>query len=434
MKAKRSSENGSVLTVILVSVVLIGFTLTSYLHLVANQNQSILRSQQWNGAIAIAEAGIEEALAHLNKNRTNRLADGWAHAADGTNIVKERVLGDSKYRVFINLLKEPPVVLAEAYVKMPGKSDYIPVPRIVRTGTKTDPLFAKGLVAKGMIDVNGNNVRTDSFDSSDIMYNTGGMYDPTKNKDGGDVATNGQIVNVGNADIMGHVSTGPGGKVNIGPNGKVGDKNWHLSGNKGIQEGWVRDDMNVEFPDVELPAGLSSASPISKWDASGNPMITAGDFTEHGSLSLNNKKLIVAGHARLYIKNNLSMSGNAAIEILPGASLQIYVGGASAEIAGNGVVNHNSTASSFSYWGLNSNKLVSMKGNAAFTGTVYAPYAHFVLGGGGSTIYDYVGAAVVGSVKLDGHYNFHYDEALNKFGPLRRYIIDSWHETKGWQI
>ena len=431
MNAKRFREEGSVLTIILVTIVLIGFTLTSYLNLVANQNQSIIRSQQWNAAIPVAEAGIEEALAHLNKNRSNRLADGWTLAADGTNIFKERVLGDSKYEVLVNLHQEPPVVLAKGFVKLPGKSEFIELPRIIRTGTKSDPLFAKGLVAKGMIDVNGNNIRTDSFDSSDVVYNTGGMYDPTKNKDNGDVATNGKMINVGNANIMGHVATGPGGLVNIGPNGAIGSKDWHQGGHKGIEPNWVRDDMNVEFPDVDMPFTSGAPLPLP---VSGNYTISMGDYVHVSDLTLSSKKLTVTGQARLYVKGSIKLSGNASIEIMPGASLELFVGGPSADLSGNGIINHNSYASSFAYWGLNNNTSVKMGGNAAFTGTIYAPYAHFALGGGGSTVYDVVGAVIVNTVKMNGHFNFHYDEALGKFGPLRAYIIDSWHETKGWEI
>src|SRR5690606_17010453 len=86
MKTGNRQDEGSVLTVILVVIVLIGITLGSYLGLVANQDLCVQRSLAWNSGIAVAEAGIEEALAHLNRNGTNRVGDGWALAADGTNV------------------------------------------------------------------------------------------------------------------------------------------------------------------------------------------------------------------------------------------------------------------------------------------------------------------------------------------------------------
>ena len=37
-------------------------------------------------------------------------------------------------------------------------------------------------------------------------------------------------------------------------------------------------------------------------------------------------------------------------------------------------------------------------------------------------------ASITESAKLNGHFNFHYDEALRKFGPFRGYVISSWNE------
>ena len=67
MEARRRNSEGSVSTIVLVVMLLIGMTLASYLNLVANQNISVQRSQAWNSVVPVAEAGIEEALAHLNR-------------------------------------------------------------------------------------------------------------------------------------------------------------------------------------------------------------------------------------------------------------------------------------------------------------------------------------------------------------------------------
>src|SRR6266849_680323 len=75
------------------------------------------------------------------------------------------------------------------------------------------PLFAFAVAAKRGIDCKGNNVAIDSFDSGDTNYSTGGLYDPAKRKDNGDVATDDTMINslsVGNGRIMGRVRTGPG--------------------------------------------------------------------------------------------------------------------------------------------------------------------------------------------------------------------------------
>ena len=430
---RRRNSEGSASTIVLVVMLLIGMTLASYLNLVSNQSISVQRSQAWNSVIPVAEAGIEEALAHLNRNGTNRVADGWVLDGTLTNVYKERTIGDAKYQVYINALVDPPAVLAQGFVKNPQDGQYLKITRSILVNTVNDALFAKGIVAKGQIDLAGNNILSDSYDSNDPDHNTGGRYDAAKRKSNGDVATNSALIdslNVWNAQIYGKASTGPGGTVKIGKNGSVGSKAWVDAGNEGIEPGWSTDDMNVEFPEVEVPfsSGWNLQPSGTDWIAgaygSGNYQATMLKLS--GS-----QKLYITNDVVLYVQGTVDLTGSAAIEIAPGASLALYVGGSFTKIFGNGIINPNSSATSFTYWGLNSNTTVDMGGNASFTGTIYAPNATLTLGGGGSTTYDFSGAAIAKEVKLNGHYQFHYDEALGAFGPRRGYTIVSWHEVDG---
>ena len=49
------------------------------------------------------------------------------------------------------------------------------------------------------------------------------------------------------------------------------------------------------------------------------------------------------------------------------------------------------------------------------------------MGGGGSDAVDFCGACIVKSVSMNGHMNFHYDEALGAIGPTV-YKAMSWRE------
>jgi len=51
-----------------------------------------------------------------------------------------------------------------------------------------------------------------------------------------------------------------------------------------------------------------------------------------------------------------------------------------------------------------------------------------VLGDGGSKTYDFVGKSVKQSVKMNGHYNFHYDEALPLAPTFDGYAAIAWNE------
>jgi len=129
----------------------------------------------------------------------------------------------------------------------------------------------------------------------------------------------------------------------------------------------------------------------------------------------------------------LSMTGNARITILPGASLKLYVGdgaGSDAQlmIAGNGVFNQSGDSEKMSIFGLSDTTIVKMAGNGAFVGTVYAPSAQLQGKGGGSDVDDFQGAAIVGSVSYNGHFNFHYDEKLGDNGGMTEWKIASWTE------
>ena len=72
---------------------------------------------------------------------------------------------------------------------------------------------------------------------------------------------------------------------------------------------------------------------------------------------------------------------------------------------------------------------IAYSGNANFVGGVYAPSAVFTLGGGGNDVWDFIGGSVTKSVQMNGHFHFHYDEALGRIGPARGYLPVSWKET-----
>jgi hypothetical protein len=673
-----SRRAGSVLLTTMVITGILGFALASYLTMISTQNRSVWRSQVWNSTIPVAEAGIEEAIVHLNKSCvTNDItsaavdwnADGWTSVSGGVQMT--RWLGENHYVVTIvtNSPFSPfqPGILSEGYV--PALLSYAPqtifaavgldqtttpsLARKIRVTTRQDGFIARGLVARDSIDLKGNGVTTDSFDSEDPAYSTGGQYDPAKNKDHGDVAVNYGLTDslgLGNANIFGSVAVGPGGSISIGPNGQVGDKTWNAS-NTGIQPGHSRDDMNVSFPDVQVPftggysvptgrtvtnlvitgvsttntsvsypsgsgivltntvASTTTTYPVGgtyigsvitntsyvtttgfpssgtylgvvvtnstsvttsdvpdpgtylgdvttntvrassgSYPASGtyvgvvttntttttsgsypssyignvitNTSLTYSDtypssgtyigtvvvnktgsgkikgyyynritgytyqkpsgfsfnkITDYTSeqiasfsyfkitgytvakivsysliqstfttnymakyydyvLDSGNYKIdsmsgdvLILGDAVLYVTSNLSPN---SIQINPTAKLRLYNASPSFDIAGNTFINASGDASRLWYYGLPSNTGIRMHGNAGFIGVIYAPEAALTLGGGGNDTTDTIGAIVAKTAKLNGHFNFHYDEALARKGPSRGFIIDSWDEIK----
>jgi hypothetical protein len=463
------SQAGNVMLITLIMCVIMGTTLASYLIMVNNQNLSVVRSQTWNSSIPVSEAGIEEGLAFINKyagsSETNKLddwafsssasADGWnTYTIDGKQVFRlARWMAGGIYDVWITNTPSGPSIRSIGYVNWnQGYQMVTPLAaasginyvyqqwlsRHVVVETRKDAFWAVAMAAKQTIDFNGNNVTTDSFDSGDANYSNGGKYplgQLGKTKDNGDVVTSYTIVNslsVGNADIKGKIKTGPKGTATIGSNGSVGDRAWVEGGNSGIKPGWYSDDMNVVFPDVTLPATSWIPAVANNVTIDGKTyqyaFLNSGDYL----ISSFSSSMYVGTNVsvRLRITGNVSLTGNNdVIQLSPvGSSLKIYMQGASFKIKGNGIANATDDAINLQYFGLPSNTAVDFGGNASFTGSIYAPQAAFSLGGGGNDTYDFVGASVTLSVKMNGHFNFHYDEALRNSGPGRGYVPTSWRE------
>ncbi|MCF7669619.1 MAG: hypothetical protein K9N48_07580 [Verrucomicrobia bacterium] len=428
---KQNGAAGNVLVTALVMTGILGITLFSYLSLIQTQQKVNYRVRAWKLALANAEAGVEEALAHLNHSGTNNLTlDQWSQFDTeeyGMTFTNRRVMNSGRYDVSIvmtNYLK--PAIKSVGYMPVPLSTNYLE--RTVFVTTEPVGLFTKALLAEYLIDMNGNNLRTDSYDSSDPNYSTGGRYDPAKAKDNGDIASTAGIVgiiNVGNADIYGRVATGPGGSVTLGPNGSVGDEDWHNDGNNGIKPGWFSDDVQISLDNMDEPFTSGYI-----FNPSGGRVgrVRYDHILDSGNYKISNLSgsVLVRGDANLIVSDRLHMSGHDIIELEPNASLNLYLE-TDAKISGQGIMNP-SSPQYMQVIGLPGCESIEMSGNSSFSGVVYAPDAVLELKGGGRGVDDFQGAAVVHSIEMRGHYNVHFDENLKKVGPIRAYVVSSWAE------
>jgi len=526
----RASTSGSTLLLVtLVTTALIGFALAAYLRMMSSQNRTTVASMAWNKCMAIVEAGIEDAMAHINHNGLENLnRDGWVES--GTKVYTiTRYLGDCYYSVTIsNVASVPliPVIVATGYVptRLSGwPSGPNALATIDNASTRTaytkrsvmvtalaDSMFPSGMVSKDGISWNGN-IFSDSFDSTDPTYSSNRRYDPAKKKDGGSVGANSGNIVMGGGKIYGTVNTGPSGTVS---GGSVGDAAW-LASNTGIQPGHYLNTMNYSFSKVQppfksgdvvfttmpaggnltlfdtntittsntiagaltVPSGYSAIATNKTTLSAVYPTGTAypvvatnicekikGDtvcttnwyhtsFTYVATSSTNivssstdnydaifeegnyqftswtdlNKLALIKGNVNIYVIGDVKFTGKDGLKIAVGGSLNLYVGGA-LHLGGNGIVNANVDSTKCAIWGLDTCTDIDFGGNASFTGTIYAPEATYKAGGGGSDQYDVVGSVVVKDVKMNGHFSFHYDEALGKTGLADGYKINSWKE------
>ena len=279
------------------------------------------------------------------------------------------------------------------------------------------PMFIAALAGRQKVDLVGNGITTDSYDSSDVIHFPGGFYNVSNRLAGGDVACEAGITNVTDVSIYGHVRTGPNANFSLGSNGRVGDLNWV---GPGIEPGWWNYDFRFCFPEVKPP--YTSGLALTFGSGTNNYILGSGQYYQSGNFLLkNNESMYVSGNANLYVTGNLSMSGTASIVIAPGASLKLFIGNSSgpAVSASLGLVNTSGNASTFQFYGLPTLTTLAWGGNAAYLGIVYAPEGSFTIGGRGSGTNDFQGGITVQAISMNGHFNVHFDENLKRSGPTR---------------
>jgi len=299
--SQKLKQMASALLVVMVLGGILCLFVMYYLSLVEQQNRLSVRSQAWNMAIAVTEAGIEEGLEALNSSTTPLASDGWS--ANGVVYGRTNTLpSGSWYTVSLDLTSPTaPGITARSYINLPafaaapsltmfavvGSSSTAPtsstiVSRAVRVTCAKNPtiLFTAAMVSKHAIDLKGNGVSTDSFDSSNPAKSTNGKYDASKYQgDYGDVATDDNvIVGVQNANIYGKLHTGPTGGYSMGPQGGVGTHAWQTANGGGMQPGYFLQNANFTFPDTTLPNTTGYLTPQS-----GDVVVTLHPITSNST-------------------------------------------------------------------------------------------------------------------------------------------------------
>jgi len=282
------------------------------------------------------------------------------------------------------------------------------------------PVFAFALAAKDYINLDGNNLTTDSFDSADPSFSTDGNYDPLKALAEGNIGAYLGLTNsldIGNASIWGRIYTGAGGPTAIGLYGSVGDHLWHEADATGIEPGYASTNFSATFRDVTRPFAGGFALSGGTFGGTNYDYVltTANYFVNNLNLS-GTKKMLVVGNSSLYVSSNLTVSGNAYIAIGSGSSLRLYMAGPTASLGGGGIIN-SQNATNFCYFGMSNN--VSLNVTSNFVGCIYAPNAAVSISSAATgTPTDFTGSCIAKSVTLNGPVRVHFDENFRRVSPL----------------
>src|SRR3982750_4737913 len=123
-RVPRSRETAGILVVTLVFCMLVGIMLTAYLSMIKSQHKFTYRSQVWNDCVATCEAGVEEAMAHINYSGTtsNFAINGWT--LSGGAYRKQRDINGGFVRMAIDTAI-PPTIVVTGFLRAPNITNYL---------------------------------------------------------------------------------------------------------------------------------------------------------------------------------------------------------------------------------------------------------------------------------------------------------------------
>ncbi len=477
------SQRGSVLIVALLFSAIIAIALTTYMQLAGTSMKIANRAFYNNGAMNLAENGLEEAMYCINQLTTNSnyTWPGWSNNGTGSSSDAWRQFptsGTYSYdqnttgivRVFVYNYKgdSAPKIVARSTITLGGAASTSIEKWIEVTLSKTSK-FANGLVAKNSIVFNGTNTSVDSWNSDPdnssataaIPYSAGVRSD---NGSVGSISVSVGAVLVKQADVWGYVSTGGSNPTSaVGSNGSVlgtdsvYDASTWTSTN--VDPTRVSTDFSATFDAVTVPTQTANKTTITYTDV---PVInsdtilpaTTGAYAASPSddgyyyyrttkIDLTNETLSITGKVVLVLTDTDTAidvgGGSGVISVAKTGGSLITYGPGDVKLAGNGVSNGTDTSGDgsisdseagqpiqFQFWGTKTSgtQNITITGNGTFSGIIYAPQGSVTINGNGSVS----GSVVANNITLSGNANFHYDESLGNFGGNNPYRVSKWKE------
>lgn len=443
------SERGSLLIVAMILTAIIGISITSYLGLSRTGMTISNRALYNNGAMNLAENGLEEAMYSVNKAIADPsytwTSNGWTAVgatdarrqlpASGTYTFDQGATGVVRVYVYNSTGGGSPRAVARSTITLSGNS--APIEKWVEVRLRRTSRFATGLVAKESILFKGNNVTVDSWDSDPDNDGSFIPFAPGIKKDNGSVGSISVSVDavlVKNADVWGFVSTaGVDPTTGVGPNGSIlgatsvyDPFTWT---DPDVDPTRVSTDFSASFDNVATPAGGATIGSIGAAGTYGTAGAATTIVCDDISVSGNSKIVTFQGDVTLIILSTsqaIQITGNGSgIAVAANSSLKIYTAGDIA-LTGQGITNVGGAPADVQIYGTKTSSPQDIKiaGGGNFSGVVYAPYADVTILGDGKMC----GSVVAENITLTGNAEFHYDESLAELDAGAPFRISLWKE------
>ncbi len=494
MLRPNSSNSGSVLIWTVLVITILSLAAAELLHVVSSKYTNSLHTATWQESLLGAESGVDLAVRELRKSLRSPTeawpqSEGWSTPtptptpSPGASVApaaferhgksEQTNAGLAGTSIFVDIEVDAPVQLKDPqngwqYYRIrstgtmpitgPARAnDNKQDTRLRRLSLRADRFTGAALDAKdarvsrrieaivrpvsafdqavmsvGALDLTDASIVIDSYDSRDAAKSTSGQYDVAKRQENGHIATNGQLINAGNAHVFGDVSTNSGtatGVANITgvqhtdfylPVEIVRAPSWGEIYTQRAQPYVLGNDTLVSAPDTSTGAGryvlnsitLAGTEQLNLVPPAGTP---AGATT----------------HIEIYVTGDISATGNSQIIVHPGVKAIIHFAGG-VKVSGNGLVNKTNQPGNLQMYGITPSdtsitKTVELGGNGHLTAAVYAPDFHVHINNAG-TRGTANGSFVGKTFKMTGGTDLHYDEALGAGGRIANYKVVSWFE------
>jgi hypothetical protein len=477
MRYRDSKFEGSILIWTVLTLAILSILGAEVLRVVSIKHQTALQTAIWQEALLAAESGIDLAIVELRKSlypAPNHAWEGWNDipgngvTSYGLSTIANAGLAGTPMTIEANV--DAPAALIDPgngwqYYRirsvgtMPltgpqrasdNKQDSrlrklslrwerftngvltahaISAPQVSRrTEAIVRPVssFNAAIMSVNTLDLTNQNIVIDSYDSRDPNKSTNGLYDVQKRQQNGDIATDGNLIEAGNAHIYGDVATNSGtvsGAANITGIERtdfyqepipVGEPSWPST----------NPTPSSVTGNATITANATKGSPNSRY------RLTTVSLSGNQTLTLAGNPDGIQTYIEIYVSGDIRASGNSQIVLEPGVAATIYFAG-NVDVTGNGIINSKNQPGDLQLYGVEPhdglNRHVNLAGNAQITASVYAPNADVAVNGGGSN--GHVFGSIVGkTVVMTGVTNLHYDEALGSGGMINNYKIVSWFE------
>ena len=476
MRRTNSARSGSALVWTLMVITILSLVAAELLQVISGKYHSTLHTAVWQEALVAAESGVDLAIIELRKSlypSPNGAWTGW-NTDPGANAVTHGLvtvpnagLAGTPMTIAVSVdaplqLKDPGNswqyyrIRTTGSMPIPGPSrasdnkqdtrlrklslrfdrftaggaDAVSAPRVTRrieTIVRPVSAFDQAIMSVGALDLTDQNIIIDSYDSRDATKSTNGLYDVAKRQENGNIATDGTIINAGNAHVYGDVATNSG----------------TVSGITNVT-GTQRDDFYQEpipvaapvwnqiyTPNPQLVSGsIDLNAAATEGSAASRYQLSSIDLGGNGRLRLKGNPDGSPMFIEIYVTGDVKVTGTADFVLDPGVRAKLYFEG-NVKIAGNGVVNSNNQPGDLLMYGINpptgTSRSFEIGGTSLLSAAVNAPGFDVQVNNGGTRGSVY-GAFVGKTVKMNGVTDLHYDEALGAGGTINNYKIVSWFE------